>query len=61
MPYSFYLGITVHNNLTTYNGTSIHWHGIRQLQNNWQDGVPGLTQCPIKVRFPVYLSRLKSH
>ncbi|KAL4897298.1 multicopper oxidase-domain-containing protein [Aspergillus ambiguus] len=42
------LRITVHNNLTIYNGTSIHWHAIRQWQTNWQDGVPGVTQCPIK-------------
>ncbi|KAH6629940.1 putative extracellular dihydrogeodin oxidase/laccase [Chaetomium sp. MPI-SDFR-AT-0129] len=42
------LRITVHNNLTNYNGTSVHWHGIRMLETNWQDGVPGVTQCPIK-------------
>lgn len=29
------------------NGTSVHWHGIRQLNNNEMDGVPGVTQCPI--------------
>ncbi|KAF2675309.1 laccase 2 [Microthyrium microscopicum] len=29
------------------NGTSIHWHGFRQLNNNAGDGVPGVTQCPI--------------
>ncbi|KFY81317.1 hypothetical protein V500_11525 [Pseudogymnoascus sp. VKM F-4518 (FW-2643)] len=27
------------------NGTSVHWHGIRQLNNNEMDGVPGVTQC----------------
>ncbi|KAK5654600.1 hypothetical protein OQA88_7230 [Cercophora sp. LCS_1] len=42
------LRITVHNNLTNYNGTAVHWHGIRQFETNWQDGVPGVTQCPIK-------------
>ncbi|MAD87621.1 MAG: hypothetical protein CL912_32075 [Deltaproteobacteria bacterium] len=42
-------GIHVYNNLTNYNGTSIHWHGIRQLNTNWQDGVAGVTQCPISV------------
>ena len=46
----FQPGITVHNNLTNDNGTAFHWHGIRQLQTNWLDGVPGVTQCPIKVR-----------
>lgn len=29
------------------NGTTIHWHGIRQLNSNHMDGVNGVTQCPI--------------
>ena len=29
------------------NGTSIHWHGIRQNQTMDMDGVSGITQCPI--------------
>lgn len=42
-------GVTVNNNLTeSLNGTSIHWHGLRQYHANWQDGTPGVTQCPIK-------------
>ncbi|MCJ1439505.1 hypothetical protein MMC27_008899 [Xylographa pallens] len=41
------LEITVHNQLTNSNGTSIHWHGIRQLHTNYADGVAGVTQCPI--------------
>ncbi|KAE8441574.1 laccase, multicopper oxidase, benzenediol:oxygen oxidorectuctase [Mollisiaceae sp. DMI_Dod_QoI] len=40
------LVIHVTNNLEV-NGTSIHWHGIRQLNNTEYDGVPGVTQCPI--------------
>ncbi|KXG51018.1 Multicopper oxidase, type 3 [Penicillium griseofulvum] len=28
------------------NGTSIHWHGIRQNYTNGQDGVVSITQCP---------------
>ena len=28
-------------------GTTVHWHGIRQLHTNQQDGVNGVTQCPI--------------
>ncbi|KAK4187325.1 putative laccase [Podospora australis] len=28
-------------------GTSIHWHGIRQLNTMHMDGVNGVTQCPI--------------
>ncbi|KAK9784078.1 putative Oxidoreductase [Seiridium cardinale] len=40
--------VTVYNNLTNFNGTSFHWHGIRQFQTNYLDGVPGVTQCPSK-------------
>lgn len=29
------------------NGSSIHWHGIRQNYTNPNDGVPSITQCPI--------------
>ncbi|BFZ65330.1 hypothetical protein YB2330_006496 [Saitoella coloradoensis] len=29
------------------NGTSVHWHGVRQLDTCEQDGVPGVTQMPI--------------
>ncbi|KAF4873616.1 Dihydrogeodin oxidase [Colletotrichum siamense] len=39
--------ITIMNKLSNFNGTSIHWHGIRQLGTNWMDGVPGVTECPI--------------
>lgn len=38
--------IHVTNNLKN-NGTSIHCHGLRQLNNVQYDGVPGVTQCPI--------------
>ncbi|KAH9885346.1 probing oxygen channels in Melanocarpus Albomyces laccase [Xylariomycetidae sp. FL2044] len=38
--------VTIKNNLKV-NGTSIHWHGIRQLGTNIQDGVNGVTECPI--------------
>jgi Multicopper oxidase len=27
--------------------TSIHWHGMRQMGTQFNDGVPYLTQCPI--------------
>jgi FtsP/CotA-like multicopper oxidase with cupredoxin domain len=40
------LVIHVTNNLE-HNGTSIHWHGLRQLGSSEYDGVPGVTQCPI--------------
>ncbi|KAK4211161.1 putative extracellular dihydrogeodin oxidase [Rhypophila decipiens] len=29
------------------NGTAIHWHGLRMLNNMANDGVPGVTSCPI--------------
>lgn len=39
--------ITVTNNIRKYNGTTIHWHGIRQLNTFQDDGVNGVTQCAI--------------
>ncbi len=42
------LEITVKNDLPcTSNGTTIHWHGIRQLGSVEMDGVNAVTQCPI--------------
>ena len=29
------------------NGTSIHWHGLRQWNTMHMNGVNGLSQCPI--------------
>lgn len=40
------LQITVKNALKD-NGTSIHWHGIRQLHTGVMDGTNGVTECPI--------------
>ncbi|KAI8932752.1 hypothetical protein NX059_010242 [Plenodomus lindquistii] len=40
------LEITVTSQLQT-NGTGMHWHGIRQLGSNQEDGVNGITECPI--------------
>ena len=34
-------------NSTPDNGTSIHWHGLRQLHSNQMDGTNGITECPI--------------
>ncbi|KAK7425303.1 hypothetical protein QQZ08_008200 [Neonectria magnoliae] len=40
--------IHVTNSLSTsMNGTSVHWHGIRQNYTNQNDGVTAITQCPI--------------
>lgn len=42
--------VHVSNNLTTVNnGTSVHFHGIRQNYTNEMDGVTAVTQCPIAV------------
>jgi FtsP/CotA-like multicopper oxidase with cupredoxin domain len=38
--------VTVVNKLSD-NGTSIHWHGLRQLHSNQMDGTNGITECPI--------------
>lgn len=29
------------------NGTTVHWHGFRQLNTGFMDGVNAITQCPI--------------
>ncbi|KAF2135901.1 multicopper oxidase [Aplosporella prunicola CBS 121167] len=38
--------VTVINQMQD-NGTTIHFHGIRQNHTNQYDGVPSITQCPI--------------
>ncbi|KAI1330870.1 multicopper oxidase [Xylariaceae sp. FL0255] len=38
--------VNLTNNLTI-NGTSMHWHGIRQYHSNLQDGANGATECPL--------------
>ncbi|KAF2786927.1 multicopper oxidase [Melanomma pulvis-pyrius CBS 109.77] len=38
--------VTVKNSLSG-NGTGVHWHGIRMLKNCPNDGVPGITECPL--------------
>ena len=38
--------VTVNNQLDC-NGTSMHWHGMRQLYSNDMDGVNGVTECPL--------------
>ena len=40
------INITVRNELNE--STSIHWHGLNQHENVHMDGVPGVTQCPIR-------------
>jgi len=42
--------VHVTNSLTTStNGTSLHFHGIRQNYTNQNDGVASITQCPTAV------------
>ncbi|KAK8152597.1 Cupredoxin [Phyllosticta citrichinensis] len=38
--------VTVINQMEN-NGTSLHFHGVRQNGTNQNDGVPSLTQCPV--------------
>ncbi|KAF2720149.1 multicopper oxidase [Polychaeton citri CBS 116435] len=40
------LHVTVTNHMQD-NGTSIHWHGVRQYSSSEMDGVNGVTQCAI--------------
>ncbi|KAI1188851.1 laccase [Nemania serpens] len=55
------VSVTVTNKLTL-NGTSIHWHGLRQLGSNLQDGVGGITECPIPPgRSKTYTFRLTQY
>ncbi|KAJ2974397.1 hypothetical protein NUW58_g8671 [Xylaria curta] len=44
-----YIEVTVHNNILEepQEGTAIHWHGFLQTHTPWEDGTPGVTQCPI--------------
>lgn len=41
-----FLEITVKNSME-HNGTSMHWHGITQQNSCTNDGVNGVTECPI--------------
>ncbi|KAK3492712.1 Cupredoxin [Neurospora hispaniola] len=41
-----WVNVTIINKLL-YNGTSIHWHGLQMEDNNINDGVGGVTECPI--------------
>ncbi|KAK3310996.1 multicopper like protein [Chaetomium strumarium] len=40
--------VNVHNNISNpAEGTSIHWHGFLQHDTPWEDGAPGISQCPV--------------
>ncbi|KAF4982330.1 hypothetical protein FZEAL_2029 [Fusarium zealandicum] len=38
--------VTVSNEIED-EGLALHWHGFLQKTRPWEDGVPGVTQCPI--------------
>ncbi|KAJ9654059.1 laccase, multicopper oxidase, benzenediol:oxygen oxidorectuctase [Neophaeococcomyces mojaviensis] len=38
--------VTVKNSMQN-NGTSMHWHGVRQWYSNPMDGTNGITECPL--------------
>ncbi|KAI0803786.1 multicopper oxidase-domain-containing protein [Xylaria sp. FL0064] len=44
-----YIEVTVHNNIVSGppEGTAIHWHGFLQSGTPWEDGTPGVSQCPV--------------
>lgn len=40
--------VTLNNNITgPEEGTALHWHGFLQTATPWEDGVPGIDQCPV--------------
>lgn len=41
-----WFNVTVHNNLPS-EGSTLHWHGLLQQNTSYEDGVPGVSQCPI--------------
>lgn len=43
-----WIEVTVHNAITgPEEGTAMHWHGMLQRGSQWEDGTPGISQCPI--------------
>ncbi|KAK1753358.1 putative laccase precursor [Echria macrotheca] len=40
------INVTIINNMSS-NGTSIHYHGLHQVNSNTMDGAGGITECPI--------------
>ncbi|KAI1337137.1 multicopper oxidase [Xylariaceae sp. FL0016] len=44
-----WIEVNVHNNIVNDvpEGTAIHWHGFLQTDTPWEDGTPGISQCPI--------------
>ncbi|KAH9889159.1 multicopper oxidase [Xylariomycetidae sp. FL2044] len=44
-----YIEVKVNNHILDGppEGTAIHWHGFLQTRTPWEDGTPGVSQCPI--------------
>ncbi|KAI0018816.1 multicopper oxidase [Xylariomycetidae sp. FL0641] len=44
-----WIEVKVNNNIDEemLEGTTMHWHGLLQTNIEWEDGVPGVSQCPI--------------
>ncbi|KAI0859390.1 laccase TilA [Xylaria cubensis] len=42
--------IRVHVENRLFTETTMHWHGVYQVDKFWNDGVPGVTQWPIEPR-----------
>ncbi|PAN16703.1 hypothetical protein PAHAL_3G078600 [Panicum hallii] len=40
--------VTIHVVNKSPHNITIHWHGVKQRRNCWNDGVPMVTQCPIQ-------------
>lgn len=58
------LVIRVQNDLAL-EGLSVHWHGIKQVDSNLNDGVAFVTQCPISpMDYQIYtmpLDKVRNH
>ncbi|PWY74296.1 multicopper oxidase [Aspergillus heteromorphus CBS 117.55] len=45
------ISVAVTNNIDSQDeGVTLHWHGLTQRNTPWNDGVPGVSQCPIAPR-----------
>lgn len=53
--------VTVTNRMP-FNAIGIHWHGMKQVNNNWQDGVSMVTECPLApFTTKKYIFRVNEH
>lgn len=52
--------VNVYNQLSDFEGTSIHWHGILQEGTPHMDGVAMVTQCPISAH-SIFQYKFQAH